>query len=93
MTRHSVLKRALLRDPAVRAAYEAMDEEFSLLRTMAAARARSGLTQEQVAARMGTTQSVVARLENGRGKPSLRTLERYARATGSRLKVVLEAAE
>lgn len=42
---------------------------------------------------MGTTQSAVARLESGRGKPSMRTLERYAAATGSKVRVVLEAAE
>jgi len=60
---------------------------------IARARARSRLTQAQIAERMGTTQSVVARLESGRVKPSLRTLERYAAATGSRLTITLEAAE
>jgi transcriptional regulator with XRE-family HTH domain len=57
-----------------------------------AARARSGLTQAEIAARMGTTQSAVARLESGKTKPSLRTLEKFAAATGSRLTVALEEA-
>lgn len=56
---------------------------------VSAARARSGLTQAQIAAKMGTTQSAVARLETER-LPSLTTLKRYAEATGSRLVVKLE---
>jgi transcriptional regulator with XRE-family HTH domain len=54
------------------------------------ARPRAGLTQEQVAHRMKTTQAVIARLEGGGTKPSTRTLERYAEATGSRLRITLE---
>jgi transcriptional regulator with XRE-family HTH domain len=54
------------------------------------ARSRAGLTQEQVAQRMKTTQAVVARLEGGGTKPSTRTLETYAAATGSRLKIIFE---
>jgi transcriptional regulator with XRE-family HTH domain len=50
------------------------------------------LTQEQVAERMHTTRTVIARLESGRGKPSTRTLERFAEATGSRLRIILEPA-
>jgi transcriptional regulator with XRE-family HTH domain len=53
---------------------------------------RAGLTQEQLAEKMQTTQSTIARLESGRSFPSLRTLARYAEATGSRAVVRLEAA-
>ena len=60
-----------------------MAPEFEIARALIAARARAGLTQAQVAARMGTTPSVVPRLESGR-LPSIRTLERYAKATGAR---------
>ena len=73
----------LLRNPRVRKAYEAMAPEFEIARELIAARARAGLTQAQVASRMGTTQSVVARLEGGK-LPSIRTLVRYAQATGAR---------
>ena len=54
------------------------------------ARASAGLTQEQLARRMKTTQTVIARLESGRSKPSTRTLERFAKATGSKLRISFE---
>ena len=53
-------------------------------------RAPAGLSQAQLAKRMKTTQSAVARLESGRGKPSTRTLARFAKATGHRLKISFE---
>jgi ribosome-binding protein aMBF1 (putative translation factor) len=80
---HKALKARLLRNPQVRKSYDAMALEFEIARELIAARARAGLTQAQVASRMGTTQSVIARLESGR-LPSIRTLERYAKATGAR---------
>ncbi len=73
--------------------YEALEEEFSLTAALIDARTRAGMTQEQVADRMKTTQAVVARLEGGGSKPSTRTLEKYARATGSRLKISFEPEE
>lgn len=84
------LKAELLADSATRAAYEALAPEFETAREMVAARSRAGLTQEQVAARMGTTQSTVARLESGKRPPSLRTVQRYAQAVGARAVVRLE---
>ena len=72
-----------------RAAFDALEGEFELARQLIEARARAGLSQEEVARRMGTSQSAVARLESGRGLPSTRTLEKYARATNSRLKIEL----
>jgi transcriptional regulator with XRE-family HTH domain len=78
------------KDPAYRREYEALEEEFSLAAALIEARARAGLTQEEVARRMKTTQAVIARLESGRAKPSTRTLERFAAATGSRLRITLE---
>ena len=77
-------------DPAYRHEYEALEEEFSLTAALIDARSRAGLPQEQVALRMKTTQAVVARLEGGSGKPSTRTLEKYARATGNRLRISFE---
>lgn len=69
--------------------YEALEEEFSLASALIEARARANLTQEEVAQRMGTTQTAVARLEGARSMPSTRTLERYAKATGHRLRIAL----
>jgi ribosome-binding protein aMBF1 (putative translation factor) len=84
------LHKAWLKDPAYKQEYENLGEEFSLAAALLAARARAGLTQQQVARRMKTTQAVIARLEGGRTKPSTRTLERFAAATGSRLRITLE---
>jgi len=90
MTKLNDLKTSLLKNPDVRKEYDALEEEFALIAAVAKARLRSGLTQAQLAKRMKTTQSTVARLESGRGKPSTRTLQRFAKATGHRLKISFE---
>ena len=64
-------------------------DEFEIAETLIRARQRAGLSQAEVAKRMGTTQSVVARLESGRSLPSSTSLALYAAATGSRLRVEL----
>ena len=76
------LKRELLANTKTRAAYDDLADEFALARELIAARTRARLSQEEVARRMGTTQSVVARLESGRRTPSMRTVQRFARAVG-----------
>ena len=83
------LHKVWMKNPKYRREYEALEEEFSLTAALIEARSRAGLTQEQVARRMKTTQAVVARLEGGGSMPSTRTLEKYAKATGSRLKICL----
>jgi predicted transcriptional regulator len=85
------LRAELLADPDTRAEYDAQADEFYMARELIAARSRAGLTQGEVAQRMGTTQSVVARLESGRRAPSMRTVQRYAQAVGARAVVHLEA--
>lgn len=78
------------KEPSYREAFDAIDEEFTLASTLIEARSGAGLSQEEIARRMNTSQPAVARLEGGRGNPSLGTLRRYATATGTRLKMVLE---
>ncbi len=80
--------RALTR-PDVREAYVALDAEFAFLDEVLRARAETGLTQAEVAARVGTTQSAIARLESGALKhsPSIATLQKYAKALGYRVEV------
>ena len=82
--RLQTIKKRMLADREVRAAYDALADEFDLARELIAARVRAGLTQAEVAARMGTTQSVVARLESGAQMPSVNTLLKFAKATRSR---------
>ena len=84
------LHKKWIKVPSYRREYEALEEEFSLIAALVEARTRAGLTQEEVASRMKTTQAVIARLEGGGSKPSTRTLERYAEATGSRLRISFE---
>ncbi len=76
------IKRGMLADAAIRVEYDAMAGEYAIARELIAARTRAGLSQSEVAQRMGTTQSVVARLESGKRPPSMRTVERFAQAVG-----------
>jgi ribosome-binding protein aMBF1 (putative translation factor) len=82
-----------LKDPAHKAAYDALEDEFALAAALIEARSKADMTQEQVAEAMGTTQTVIARLESGRTMPSTRTLERFAKATGMRLRISFEPAK
>ena len=83
-------KRQKMKDPAFKAAYDALEEEFALIRELIGARAKAKLSQAQVAKRMGTSQSAVARLESGR-TPSLTSLRRYAKAVGRKVEIKLKA--
>src|SRR5712672_551378 len=76
----------------VKAEYEALAPEFEIAAELLRARLRAGLSQAELAERMGTSQSTIARLENGHTLPSTKTLLRYAEATGSRFHVRLSAA-
>ena len=76
-------------DPAFSQAYDALETEFAALATLLEARQQAGLTQAEVAQRMGVSQPVLARIESSLGSrkhtPSLNTLKRYAEACGKRL--------
>jgi transcriptional regulator with XRE-family HTH domain len=91
MLTHKELKAHALDRADVKAEYVRLDEEFAFLDEFLKARAASGITQAEVAERIGTTQSAVARLESGGGKhsPSLATLQKYAHALGCRLELRL----
>jgi len=91
MYTHKALKSLALKRTDVKAEYDRLEEEFALLDVFLKARADAGLTQAQLAERIGTTQSVIARLESGRGRhsPSLSTLRKYAHALGCRLELRL----
>lgn len=83
------VKKELLADEEFRREYDALEEEFSIAAQLIEGRMKAKLTQEQVARRMGTTQSVVAQLESGHPPPSLQTLRRYASAVGGKVEIRL----
>jgi ribosome-binding protein aMBF1 (putative translation factor) len=82
-------KARALAKPGVRDEYDNLAEEFELLDEILKARAEAGLTQAELAERIGTTQSAVARMETAIGKhsPTIATLRRYAAALGYRVQV------
>jgi len=90
MSKVSDLHRKWMKSKKYRKAHEELAPEFDIARAVIAARVTAGLTQEQLARRMDTTQSVIARLEGGRTRPSTQTLERLAAATGTRLRITFE---
>jgi ribosome-binding protein aMBF1 (putative translation factor) len=79
--------KAWKKDPKYLAAYDSLEKEFALASALIKARSEAEMTQEQVAEAMGTTQAVIARLESGKALPSTRTLERFAKATRTRLRI------
>jgi transcriptional regulator with XRE-family HTH domain len=92
MGRFRDLHEKWLDEPAYREEFERLGPVFELARALIEARMAAGLTQAELALRMGTTQSVVARLEAGRVQPTTATLQRLARATGTRLRIAFEPA-
>ena len=93
MTKLKDLKRRLMEDPEFRDEYARADDEFKLVEALVRARMAASLTQSELARRLGTTQSAIARLEGGRVSPSFATLRRYAEATGTRLVVALASGD
>jgi ribosome-binding protein aMBF1 (putative translation factor) len=89
MTSLAKLRQKLLTDPEVKAEYERLGPIFAVVGEMIEARQAAGLTQTEIATRMGTSQSVVARLENGHHMPTFEMIDRYAAAIGRRLDVRL----
>lgn len=78
------------KDPEFLKEYEALEQEFSLASALISARAQADMTQQDVAEKMATSQSYIAKLEGGAVSPTMKALRRYADATGSRLKIVFE---
>ena len=95
MTRKSIPAQELFarwrREPDYLRAHDELEGEYAIAAAMISARTQAGLTQAELAERMGTTQSAVARMESGKARPSTSTLEKVAKATGTRLRVAFEA--
>lgn len=92
---HSDFKKKALKRERVKAAYDAMAPEFSLLRELLRARQNAGLSQAEVAKIMGTKAPAITRLESslssGKHSPSIATLKKYAKALGCHLEIKLVA--
>lgn len=80
-------KREELKKPEVRAEYEALEPEFSLMRAMLDARKETGLTQKELSERTGISQSDISKFERGSGNPSMKTLRRIAAGLGMSVKI------
>lgn len=91
---HDAMIAEWMNDPAFKLEYDALEEEYQLFREMLHARKRAGLTQEDVAQRMGTKAPAIARLESSGARekhsPSISTLRRYAHAVGCKLEIHLK---
>lgn len=94
MTRKFIPARELFeewrKDPEYVKEYDALEDEFALASQLIGVRAKANLSQAELAERMGTSQSAIARMESGRTMPSTRTLEKLAAATGTKLRIRFE---
>ena len=90
MTKINELHRRWSKDADYKAVYDSLEEEFDLAQALIEARTAAGLSQAQLARRMKTSQSYIARIEGGKVRPSTDALERFAQATRTRLRIMFE---
>lgn len=89
MTKLADFKKRLMANPEFQREYAEADAEFAMIEALVRARTSANLSQAELARRIGTTQSAIARLESGGVSPSLSTLRKYAEATGTKLEINL----
>lgn len=87
MQDYQSFKKELLKNQAVKKAYDELGPEFALVKMLIRKRLKQGLTQNQLAKKLGTRQPVISRLENGTYNPSLKFLRRIALALDAKLEV------
>ena len=80
-------KKQALKDPNLKAEYDRLQPEFAVIRAIIKARMRKGVTQEELAEKIGTKQSVISRLESGRANPSVAFLKKLAQALNTHLEI------
>ena len=83
----AIWKKEVLKDPALKAEYDRLQPEFAVIRAIIEARRKKGVTQEEIAKRVGTKQSVISRLESGRANPSVAFLKKLARSLNTNLEI------
>jgi len=89
MKNYSQLKKELLKNKGIRSGYDDLEQEYALVQSLIEARLKKGLTQRELADKIGTKQSAISRLESGTYNPSLVFLRSVAAALDSNLKVSL----
>ena len=87
MKTYASLRKELLKDPEIRAAYDALEPEFELAAAIIRKRLEKKMSQATLAKKMGTKQSAISRLESGEYNPSLTLLRKVAKALDSKLTV------
>ena len=85
-------KAEFLANPEARKAYDDLAPEYAVARAVIMARKTCGITQAELAKRMKTSQSFIARIENAASPPTMKTLYRVAKATGTQVRFELEVA-
>ncbi len=88
--RWSEFKKDLMKNPAFRQEYENLEPEYQLVKAIVERRKLKGMTQAELARRIGTRQSAIARLESGTYNPSLRFLKKVAKALGAKIEISLK---
>ena len=74
-----------LKNPKIKAEYDKLEPEFAVIEAVLKARVQKGITQEQLAKKIGTKQSAIARIESGNANPSIGFLQKLAEALGKKL--------
>lgn len=87
MTKYKDFLEEQLKDPELKAEYDALDPEFAIIQAMIDARKSSGISQQELARRTGIAQADISKLENGNANPSIKTLQRLAAGMGMRVKI------
>lgn len=90
MKNWDVLKKELLKDPEIAKEYEALAPKYAVISQLITARHNKGISQKQLAAKIGTKQSAIARLESGNTNPSLDFLEKVTHALGLHLTILMK---
>ena len=87
MSSYNEFKNELLRNPEVKAEYDALEPEFNIIQAMIDARTQQNITQEELSKRTGITQADISRIERGTRNPSLAMVKRLAKGLGMQLKL------
>lgn len=87
----SELRKELFADPKFVEAYDALGPKYAVIDALISARRKARMSQAEVAERMGTTQSSIARMESGKGSVTIESIQKYAKATGQKIKLEFAA--